>query len=394
MSTTTTENHRLYLRGETANFIVNFFEDAAGTVPAIPLDISLYPAYEIFDINNNVVQSGLGSPEVSPGRYKVDFIVPPTAPLSNDLQRWRIEWTLVSTTNRQVDYVEEFDIKDTVITASETREQKFITLAGEDYRALMRLPEVPYQVRLNIFNAASNIKLATAVSGVTNGLQESTDGDSIVYSYVFPASASGLNCFFSLIWGVQNTPTESQSFHYQSLTAVTPSVLNFITCLRMIVDKLQKRLGTVQAYEDSDLVEYSIRGQELVNSVYPTTFYSFGALPQGLTVYHLLFSAWYALQAQRILNVELGFNFSGQTTTLDFDQASGLADVASTWNDFIQENLSAAKQGILRASSPVGTVAGRQYRYNSYNNFIYKIASYPQGANNVIGQLQTLGLLW
>lgn len=393
--TTTTELHRIFLRGETANFIVNFFEDAAGTIPAIPLDVSMYPAYEIFDIDNNVVQSGIGTPEVSPGRYKTDFIVPPTAPLSSDLGRWRIEWTMVSTTNRQVDYVEEFDIKDTVITASETREQKFITLAGENYRAMLRLPEVPNQVSLNIFNSVSDIKLASAVSGGgTGGIQEAADGDSIVYHYTFPASKQGMNCFFSLVWGVENSIIEPLSFHYQALTAITPSVLNFITSLRMVVDKLQKRLGTVQAYEDSDLVEYAIRGQELVNSVYPTTFYGFGSLPQTLTVYHVLFSAWYALQAQRLLNVELGFNFSGQTTTLDFDQASGLSDVADSWNSFIQENMAAAKQGIIRASSPVGSVAGRQYRYNSLGSFTFKIASYPQGANNMIGQLQTLGLLW
>jgi len=392
--TTTTDNHRIFLRGETANFVINFFEDAAGTIPAIPLDVSQYPAYEIFDINNNVVQSGLGTPEVSPGRYKTDFIVPPGAPLSNDLDRWRIEWTMVTTTNRQVDYVEEFDIKDTVITASETREQKFITLSGETYRAMLRLPEVPEQVTLNIYNSVSDIKLASAISGVTNGIQETSDGDSIVYYYNFPASKAGMNCFFSLVWGVQNTLAEPLSFHYQSLTAITPSVLNFITCLRMLLDKMQKRLGTVQAYEDSDLVEYSIRGQELVNSVYPTTFYHLGSMPQQLTVFHLLYSAWYGIQAQRLLNVELGFNFSGQTTTLDFDQSSGLADVASSWNDFLQENLGAAKQGILRASSPVGTVAGRQYRYNSWNNYTYKIASFPQGANNMIGQLQTLGLLF
>lgn len=390
--TTTTENHRLQLRGETVNFVVNFFEDAAGTVPAIPADITQYPAYEIFDTNNNVVQSGLGTPEVSPGRYKAEFTVPPDAPLSNDIDRWRIEWTMVTTTDRQVDYVEEFDVRDTVITAAETREIKFITLAGKDYRAILRLPEVPYQVTLDIFNAGSNIKLASAISG--SGLQEATDEDCIVYHYTFPASKQGTNCFFSLIWGVQNTVTEPQSFHFQSLTAVTPSVLNFITCLRMLLDKLQKRLGTVQAYEDSDLVEYAVRGHELVNTVYPVTFFGFGALPQPLSVFHLLFSAWYGLQAQRLLNVELGFNFSGQTTTLDFDQASGLSDVADSWNSFIQDNLAAAKQGILRAGQPVGTVAGRQYRYNSLHNFTYKIASFPQGSNQILGQLQTLGILF
>lgn len=392
---TQSDNNRLFLRGETASFQVTFFEDAAGTIPVVPFDAGLYPAYEIFDPNNNVVQSGLGTPEVSPGRYKADFIVPPDAKLSNDLDCWRIEWVMVGTDERQVDFVEEFSIKDTVITASETREQKFITLAGEDYRAMLRLPHEAAEVALDVFASGATTKLVNnAMTGVTGGIQSAADGDSIVYFYDLLNSVYAPNCFLSLIWKVREGLLEPQTFQYQSLTAVTPSTLNLVTCLRMLLDKFQKRLGTIQSYEDSDLTEYLIRGHELVNSVYPTTFYGFGFMPAALTTYHLLFSAWYGLQAQRLLEVDLGFDFSGQTVTMTYDHASGIADVASAWNDYIRETLPAAKQGVVRATSSVGTVAGRGYRYNSLQNFSYKIASFPQGFPNVIGQLQSLGILF
>ena len=185
---TTSNNNRLFLRGETASFVVNFFSDAAGTIPVVPFDAGLYPAYEIFDINNTVVQSGLGTPEVSPGRYRADFTVPPGAPLSNDLNCWRIEWTMVGTDERQIDFVEEFSIKDTVITASETREQKFITLAGEDYRAFFRLPHEPAEVALDVFASGSNIKLVNNATTGIGGIQLAEDGDSLVYYYDLLAS--------------------------------------------------------------------------------------------------------------------------------------------------------------------------------------------------------------
>lgn len=391
---TQSDSNRLFLRGETASFQVTFYEDAAGTIPVVPFDAGLYPAYEIFDPNNNVVQSGLGTPEVSPGRYKADFIVPTDAPLSNDLGCWRIEWVMVSDAERQVDFVEEFSVKDTVITASETRDMKFISLAGETYRAIFRVPEEPFEVGLNVFASGSDIKLVDVMTGVTGGIQLAEDGDSLVYFYDLLPAQYQPHCFLNLIWKTRGTALEPFGFVHQSLTMVTASTLNLATCLRMVVDRLQKRLGTAAAFEDSDLIEYLIRGHELVNSSYPVTYYGIGAMPNALTVYVILYSAWYALIAQRLLHVDLGFSFSGQTISLEFDHASGLADVASSINDHIKDTLTAAKMGVLRATSSVGNVAGRNYRYNQHQNFTYKIASYPQGSNNVIGQLQTLGILF
>ena len=388
------ETQRLFLRGEVTNFTVNFFADAALTMPLTPLDASQYPAYTIYDINNEVVQSGIGVADTTPGRYRADFIVPTDAPLTNDISRWRIEWTMVATDSRQVDFVEEFDVRDTVLTASETREQKFITLMGEDYRAIIRLPEVPVEIFVDVYLLGSTTKIVDNVGLGLGGIQQSIDGDCIVYYYDITGSDFGVSCFFSVIWKIRNTSIEPFNFLYQSLTVISPTTLNLVTCLRMLIDKFQKRLGTVQALEDSDLVEYLVRGSELVNSSYPTSFFGFNTMPQSLTVFHLLLSAWYGLQAQRLLEIDLGFSFSGQTVTLDYDHQSGIADVASTWSDFIKENLTAAKMSILRRNTPVGSVAGRSYRYSDINTFTYKIASLHGGTNNILSQLTTLGLLF
>ena len=390
------ETNRIFLRGDTATFVVHFYEDAGRTIPVVPIDSAKYPLYTIYDINNELIQTGIGIAEVTPGRYRADYIIPFDAPLSNDRSRWRIEWTIVSIDNRQIDFVEEFDIKDTVISASETREQKFISLTGSPYRTILRLPTQPFEVALDVY-LASNID-QKVVDNVTtmlaNGIKLSPDGDSMVYYYDIDGSVLNQCSSFAIIWKIRNTQFEPQQFIYQNLTVITPKVLILVTCLRMLIDKLQKRLGIVQAYEDSDLVEYLARGAELVNSGYPTTFFSFNMMPSALTVHHLLYSGWYALQAQGLLSTELAFSFSGQTVTLDYDQSGGLADIASRWQEFLTNTLPAAKMALIRRNSPVGTVAGRQYRITDINLFTFKTSSSQGGTNQIMTQMTTLGLLF
>ena len=314
------DSHRIFLRGETAKFVVNFYEDASQTIPLIPIDSAKYPFYTIYDINNELIQSGVGIAEITIGRYRAEYLIPFDAPLSNDRSRWRIEWTMISTDNRQVDFVEEYDIKDTVITASETREQKFITLVGNPYRTILRLPTRPHEVALDVYRANNlNQKVVDNVTTTfSDGVKMSPDGDSIVYYYDIAADLINRGCGlnYAIIWKIRNNFADPQEFIYQNLTIITPKTLLMITCLRMLIDKLQKRLGIVQAYEDSDIVEYLARGAELVNSVYPTTFFSSNMMPNSLTVHHLLFSGWYALQAQGLLATELAFSFCVDENTL------------------------------------------------------------------------------
>lgn len=312
------ETNRIFLRGETAKFIVHFFEDAGQTIPITPIDSAKYPLYTIYDINNELIQTGIGIPEITPGRYRAEYIIPFDAPLSNDRSRWRIEWAIVSIDNRQIDFVENFDIKDTVITASETREQKFITLIGNTYRTFLRLPEQPYEVALDVFksNNMDQKVVDNITTAISSGIKLSPDGDSMVYYYDIDGSVLNQCSTFAIIWKIRNTQFEPQQFVYQNLTVITPKVLVLVTCLRMLIDKLQKRMGIVQAYEDSDIVEYLARGAELVNSGYPTTFFLYNMMPQALTVHHLLYSGWYALQAQGLLSTELAFSFCVDENTL------------------------------------------------------------------------------
>lgn len=390
------ESDRIHLRGDLATFQAGFFEDVNNTIPITPVDISQYPAFTIYDPDNNAIQSGVGQAVSTPGFYKTSFQVPVDATLSFDNQRWRVEWVLVSDNNQQFNFTEEFDVEDTVITASETREQKFITLSRQDYRAQLRQTIEPAELELDVFLFGDpNNKIYNAALGTGGGILTAKDGDSIVFYTDIPAAVMADNCAFSLIWKVRDSVTEPFNFVYQSLSAITPRVLEDVTSVRMIIDKFQKRLGVYNAYEDSDIVEYLVRGHELVNQYYPTTYYGFGNLPRVFTVFHILLSSWYALQAQGLNEVDVAFNFSGQTITLDYDHQGPLADIAGRWQDFIDKNITPAKMSVFRRSTPVGTVANRMMSFTDYYaTFTFKVASIRGTTSNVISQLSTLGLLF
>jgi hypothetical protein len=358
----------------------------------IPLDALQYPSYTIYNIHNVAVQSGVGQIENNPGSYKVEFQVPEDAPLSYDERRWRIEWVMVDQNNRQVTFVEDFDVKDTAITQSESREQKFITLCGHDCRVMVRLTSIPASLALDIYMADSNCKVIDGID-LRSGIQTAPDGDSFVFYYDVPAYALGNYQSFAIIWRIRERVIDIEEFIYQTLTMVTPGVLNQVTAVRMLVDKFQKRLGVVQAYEDSDIVEYLQRGHELVNSVYPTTYYGFGALPSSFNVFLVMFASWYGLNAQQLLETDLGINFTGQTVTLDYDHQGPLSDVMARWMETINTLLPPAKLSAVRRTRPVGTVAGRGYRYNALDAYTFKIG-HIAGGNNLIETLTFLGVLF
>lgn len=394
---------RIFVRGEQAIFRVAFYEDIAGSIPVTPIDISAYPSYSVYDVSGVVVQSGVGQPEAQPGQYKAMWLVPKDAPLSSDTSRWSIQWIMVDQDQRQYNFSQEFDVNDVIISAAETREQKYITLSNEDTRVSLRLGKGALDIGVSVYlNGNLSTPVVSDVVVGSGGIQTAVDGDSLVYYYDVLASqfnptgipGSGVQ-FYSVIWKYRYNVTDPYMFVYQSLSSIPPSVLEEITSVRMLIDKFQKRLGTVQAYEDSDILEYLARGNELVNSVYPTTYYGFGFLPGNLLVFHVLYAAMYGLNAQQLLENDLAFDFTGQSVTLNMDRTSVIGDVIGRWEEFIRNNLPPAKMSLVRRTQAVGVVAGRAYRYNALNNFTFKVASYrSSGSMGLLGALTRLGLLF
>jgi hypothetical protein len=386
-------NDLIFYRNAMSTFRAGFYSDVAQTIPIVPIN-SDYPKYSIYDPSGVEILAGTGSPGVGAGVWQAQLMLDENLALTTPEDRYKITWVMVNINNQQFNFSQEFELFDTVVSEPENREQKYITLAGQAVRLKLTLDHEPDDLGVAVFqgNDENNVLFSAPKTALT----KVRNGNEYTFFVDLPAAITMINQKYSIIWKVRRTVTDTEQFTFQSMSAIGPATLSLITSVRMLIDKFQKGVGTIQAYEDSDIVEYLERGAELVNAQYPITYFSFGTMPSALNVYHIMLSSWYALNAQQILEIDLGFDFSGQSVTLNYDHASALADVLGRWQEFIKDNLSAAKMSILNATSGVGTSAGRGYRFTQ--NMTYRVASLGTSgqvtANSVLGQMNTLGLLW
>lgn len=415
MSTTANPTPRILTRGEDTEFNVAFFADVNQTTPLLPIDPT-FPAYTIFDISGTAIQSGVGT-LAQPGKYKAVFMVPKDAPLSyfqqapqrygdenqgtpltNNSGRYRIEWQIVTDANQQVNFVEEFDVRDVAITQSLNRELQGLVLSGDPLRLTFRSTVVPYKttLRFAVRGMADNPAI-TAIYDTTlppanqGDIKIAKDGDSVVLYYDVPAGMTGCNTAYMALWSIQETQFSLPRTEFQIIMAVSPNILPMMTHLRMLIDKFQKRLGRLQAYEDSDLIEYLAEGLRMVNLSYPTTYFNMNATPDDMQSLVLLAAGWWALKAQALLEADLGFNFSGQSVTLSVDRSGAIDAAASSMMDIFNTQIGPAKMAYVRATQGMGTVAGRAYSYRQMYNYVYRISTVNSGS--LMTTLTKIGLL-
>lgn len=410
------QNPRIFVRNENAQFLVGFFADDNLTVPLVPISPS-YPSYVIYDPNGTPIQSGVGIP-TTPGNYSLDWLIPKDAPLTyfqqapqqyNDKDqgvpltapqsgRYRIEWVMVTAENFNVQYVEEFDVRDAAVTQSHNRELKYLTLCGKKCRILYRTTELPDLVNLTV-TIRGNDK-CPIVSETLNTLlpvpnqgnvKYAKDGDSYVLYFDIPEGTTRPNTCYVILWEIFESEFDPPAIQWQVLVAISSLMFPMMTSLRMLIDKFQKRIGRLQAYEDSDLLEYLSQGNRMVNLGYPTTHYQLHQLPDDLLTFVVLAAAWWGLNSQGILETDLSFNFSGQSVTMGVDRASQIDSHLSKLMEWFNANIAPAKMAYVRAQRGMGTVAGRAYSYRTQYQYVYKISS--MGSQGLLTALSRIGLL-
>lgn len=383
----------VYYRNTLSVFRAGFYADAAHINPIIPVN-SDYPKYSIYNPDGVEILSGVGSSGVGSGEWQAQLVLDQDLPLTTPSTRYKISWTMVNANSQQFESTTEFEVLDAVVSEPESREQKYVALAGSTTRIKLTLPYQPSELAFKVFQGNDQQTPIFEVSAAD--LTKVPNGNQYTYYADLPGNLLFINAKYAVIWRIRETETDTEQFAFQSLTAVGSATLNAITSMRMLIDKFQKRLGSIQAYEDSDIVEYLERGAELLNGTFPISSWAIGYVPPQLNVFHIILSAWYALNAQQLLEIDLGFDFSGQSVTLNYDHASALADVMSRWQDYIEKNLSAAKMSILNSTGSVGTSAGRGFRLTQ--SMTWRVASLGtsgnMNSNSVMGQMNTLGLLW
>jgi hypothetical protein len=418
LSTSSQQTPRIFTRGEETQFRVEFFADVAKTTPLVPIDPS-YPSYTIYDPTGIAIQTGTGT-LVQAGEYRLNFLVPKDAPLSyfhqapqrygdegqgapltaNDA-RYRIEWQMVTNANRQVNLVEEFDIRDVAVTQSLNRELKYLVMAGRPFRPTYRTPVLPFKTEMSLFVRGNDqnplicelLDFTAPLSGgqPTGNLKYAKDGDSYVLYFDVPAGTTQANTAYMILWTVQETEFSIPQTHFDITTSISVNVLPLMTSLRMLIDKFQKRLGRLQSYEDSDLLEYLAQGARTVNLSYPTTGYPLESMPDGLQSLVLLAAGWWGLKAQALLEADLSFNFSGQSVTLSVDRAGAIDSAASSMMEMFNGQIGPAKMAYVRNERGMGTVAGRAYSYRRMHNYVFRISSI--GSDNLLQTLTKIGLL-
>lgn len=383
----------VFYRNAICTFNVGFFSDVARVTPVLPIN-SDYPRYSILDSNNMEILSGTGSPGVGSGYWQAQLTFNESVALTTPDTRYTIKWTMVNAENQQYEFSQQFELFDQVVSEPEDREQKYVVMAGSETTIRLSLDHVPYDLSVAVFEGTNQVNPIFVANA--SQLTRTNNGNLYVYTVKIPGDLLLINYKYSIIWKIRRSMSDTEQYAFQVMSSVGAFTLNLITSVRMLIDKFQKRLGTVQAYEDSDIVEYLERGAELLNSHYPLTSFGIGTMPTVLNTYHVMLSSWYALNAQQLLEVDLGFNFSGQRVTLDYDHASQLSDVLGRWKEYVDGNLTAVKMSILNASGSVGTSAGRGYRFTQ--NLTWRVASLGTTGNvtsgSIIGQMNTLGLLW
>lgn len=392
---TTQETSRVLTRGQLEFFSWKFFYDEAETLPILPLDAQSYPSYRILDPSGALVTQGVAVPAGSPGHWKVGWVVPKTAQLTNPHRRYQLATTMVDQEMRQWELSWEFEVVESAIAPQEPELQQFMTFLNTPMRLVFKNTVRPDLLSVTLFpKGQDNSPIFSAgliypipdPAGV-NDLKEFSDDSGFTY-YVDTPTLTRAGAY-SALWQVRDTPISPQGFEHQVIQVVSTKAAHLINSLRMLIDKLQKKLGLAFAYSDEDMLEYLEEGNKLVNSYWPPSNYNVNSAPDTIEAFIILGAAWWGLTAQRVLYAETNLSFSGQTVTLDYNPGADIDSIISSFKETLDNSVSKVKQQLLRQASGVGAIATRPYRYRT--NVVFPVSS-GKGLTSFI-RLQELGLL-
>jgi len=382
-------------RATTVAFEAEFL-DTDG-VPMLSADAATYPSVIIKDPVGSTLASGVGRP-IGNGKYIFNWFVPESAEVNVVDRPWRIEWFFVSAAGHNDGHEESFSVVEKVDPKPAERKWTYLTSVGTSERLFLRLPKKPVELGLRFLDTAdrevfckegctqdyAQTKESVAIGARKIGY--TTDGG----DYVFHFNTDPLNFGEYLVfWKVRDT-TISPADNVQQLVRVPE--MNFWRLaqpLRMFIDKLQKRIGWIQSYSDSDLYEYLLRGVGMTNLVAPSTNWSLSSIPlhysRGIIDIVLLYAAMWGLTAQQVLEVELSFDHGGQTVQLNYnhDYSSIFSQIENMLARFVE-----SKPLIYRLAEGPGRVGVRPKNYR-FSNRVWRVDGWGSGSAYDVSSLMT-----
>lgn len=318
-ATTTPE---IAYRSTTKTFTFGFFSDDAQTVPVIPADTSAYPRVQVVDQDGTIYITATPPavrPSGSPGFWAYDFHVPPDATVTATGEAWEFAAEIVNAAGRHSVYRTTFVVKDSTVLKAVNMERFYSVVTGRGVRVMYKSTVEPYAINLNVLvsGTTANFIVQNASLGYTGGsIQHATSEGIHVYYYDIPAfTTPGVSLRdlsvgnWQVHWGVQETITEPELLVYQIVSVFDNKILEYVPQVTFVVDKLEKRATSKQAYKQSDIIGGILNGLQFMNSVFPYTDYTVTSIPEVLKPYMYLGAGYWIYCGQLGLAVDLSFNF-------------------------------------------------------------------------------------
>lgn len=377
---------RTIVRGTLAIFDTAFLEQDGS--PLVPIDAALYPVVSITDTDGVVVDTGVAV-ALGDGRWRFQSVLPADAVLSTDDSPWRIEWVMTTVNGRTASVAQNFNVIDVAELTPTDRAYTNMIAVGCTERLMVKFRANQAYVGLRLIDSGGgSIDLSGSVQ------RSNVDGWYVYYADTGPWTALGDYLATWTMRQAQNSPTQ---VIVQKLRVPPLEFWMHQSSLRMLIDKVQKKSGSVYAYSDSDMYEYMLRGADIINQTNPVSHWTMPmvANTSPLFTYWIIASAWYGLRAQ-YLTGEIDFSFSGQTVTLDNDNRSAIYESSiSSFNDFLVNStttLQQTKKNLLRQShTGVAGVRPISWRQGPY---VAQVGGGRGGGNSVFSSipLAVLGL--
>lgn len=338
-----------YVRGTQAIFSAEFFDfDGAAMTPADP---ESWPAVTIRDPDSTVQVTGVGL-KIQDGKYQFTWFVPVAGTLTAEGTSWVIDWSFVTSNGHTKQYSEKFGVVDRIEATPEERSHTYLTNDGGTIRATIRCERSLDEVTLTL-KTATGSPLYVINGKATNTTQSdpnnpnrlinevAQDGEYLYYYDVGPLTAGE----YQLHWNTLESVVGERNIVVQIVRAAPDLFWHYNAELRTLIDKLQKSQEHVQAYTDADVYSYVKGGVDILNFYNPPTDFVLHDIPlqgsRGLRTALIYCSAVHAINSQQILEVELQFDHSGQTVTLNYnhDYSGVLSNFQAVLDRFAESKL-------------------------------------------------------
>jgi hypothetical protein len=314
-----------------------------------------YPKVRLLDKDKNLLFSGLGVPDVTPGNWKASVAVPTIG--NTDRLELIVEWRFWES-NGQKTKVTEAVLVD---PKTEPRVSNIVVLQGKS-KFKFSLP-IPYRQGvdegfLQLYLNNSPVLNPPIDLGDSQAVEVVTLSDKASFKCGVPPVNPSLKPYL-LDLTITRSSGEDVDFTYM-WWLVTPQIVLATNALEEFLNKarIEEVIPSLQ-YVDGDLVHYLERGLYLFNTVGSTTAFT------GTNMQGILYEAWltcscyYALCAQLIAEGSLAFDFSGQGVSLNVDRTPQLEAALGRIERHIADQIAPLKkkmvqQGFLTGDGSAG----------------------------------------